>query len=159
MPNVDKPNGFRAVSMLGAGSGAFPLFTGFTKSNLTLNAGDALIMLSNGTLDIALAASTTILGVCQTKVTAVAATRQKITFIPAADNIVFSGQCSGTYTPVNAGESVDIEGATGVMEINENAQVTGVARIVGLEGGLKNELGDNARVLFTWTKSQWTGQS
>jgi hypothetical protein len=158
MANVDKPNGFRAVQMRGAGSGAFPLYTAWTDSNVTLNAGDAVTLLSDGTVAIATSSSTAIFGVCQTKVTGVTGVRQKITYIPAADTIGWSGQCSGTYSPVNAGESVDIEGATGVMEVNEDAQSTGVARIVGLEGGLKNAAGANARVLFTWAKSQWNGQ-
>lgn len=156
MANVDRPNGFTAVAPDGL---TLPMYEFYTQSNLTLNPGDAVIMNSNGTVNIASAASTAIFGVCQSKVTAIAATKQKVLVIPANPNIVFSGQCSGTYTPVNAGESVDIEGTTGIMEINEDAQSVGVARIIGLEGGINNAAGANARVLFTWNKSQWTGQA
>jgi hypothetical protein len=123
---------------------------------LSLNPGDAVILLSTGVIDIASATSAAILGVCQGKVTAEAGVQKKVLVVPALKNIVFSGQCSGTYSPVNAGESVDIEGTTGIMEIDENAQDIGVARIVGLEGGINNAVGANARVLFTWAKSQWT---
>jgi hypothetical protein len=153
MANKDYPNGFKAIAPAGT---TVPMYPYYTKSNLTLNPGDAVILLSTGVVDIALAASTTILGVCQSKVAAEAGVQKQVNVIPALPSIVFSGQCSGTYSPVNAGESVDIEGATGVMEVDENAQSTGVVRIVGLEGGIDNAVGANARVLFTWAKSQWT---
>lgn len=156
MANRDKPNGFSAVQMLGAGSGAFPLETAYTDSNVTLNAGDAVTMLSDGTIAIATSSSAAILGVCQTKVTGETGVRKKITYIPALPNVVFAGQCSGTFSPVNAGESVDIEGTTGIMEINEDAQSTGVARIIGLEKRIDNAAGANARVRFVWAKSQYT---
>ena len=155
MANVNNPNGFRAVKSL---SGSYlPTFSYMTKTNVAIKAGDAVIMLSNGTIDIALAASATIFGVSQSTLTAESGVSKKILVVPASKDIVFSGQCSGTYTPVNAGESVDIEGATGVMQVNEDAQSTNVLRIVGLEGGLNNAVGANARVLFTWCKSQWAG--
>ena len=157
MANLDRPSGFKAVSGAG-GSAAIPMYPAKVRIGVSLQPGDAIIMLSNGTVDIALAASTQILGVCQSVVTGGAALVDCL-YVPARADIVFEGQCSGTYTPVNAGESVDIEGATGVMEINENAQITGVARIIKLADGIDNADGANARVLFNWTKSQWTGQS
>jgi hypothetical protein len=153
MANKDYPNGFKAIAPAGT---TVPLYTYMTKSNLTLTPGDAVILLSTGVVDIAGAASAAILGVCQSAVTAQAGVQKPVTVVPALPSIVFSGQCSGTYSPVNAGESVDIEGTTGIMEIDENAQSVGVARIIGLEGGIENEVGANARVLFTWAKSQWT---
>lgn len=159
MANVDKPNGFRAHSMMGAGTGAFPLFTGTTDSNVSCVPGDPLFLTSDGTITVASASSTGIYGVAQQALTGATGVRKSIKFIPAIDSIVWSGQCSGTYTPVNAGESVDIEGSTGIFEINEDAQSIGCARIVGLEGGLNNAAGANARVLFTWAKSQWMGQA
>lgn len=157
MANKDLPNGFRAA-MAGSGSPP-PVFEAMTKANIALSPGDALIMLSNGTVDIATASSTAIFGVCQSKVTAESGVSKKIRYIPALDDLIFEGQCSGTFTPVNVGESVDIEGTTGIMEINEDAQSVGCARIVGLAGGVDNAAGANARVFFTWTKSQWNGQA
>lgn len=155
MANKDVPNGFRAVKSL---SGSYiPMFPFMTKDALTLNPGDAVIMLSNGTVDIALATSTAIFGVCQSKVTAITSTSQKVLVVPASRDIVFEGQCSGTFSPVNVGEAVDIEGSTGIMEINENLQTVGCAQIIGLAKELDNAAGANARVLFTWKKSQWDG--
>lgn len=152
MANPDRPAGFIAVQPQGQ---TLPMYEYMTKSNLSLAPGDAVILLSGGTVDIATSSSTGILGVCQSKITAVSATQQKVLVVPALPHIVFAGQCSGTYSPVNAGESVDIEGTTGIMEINEDAQSTGVARIVGLEKSEGNAAGANARVLFTWAKSQF----
>lgn len=152
MANLDNPNGFKAVMM--SGGGAIPLFEGMTVTNKALSPGDALTMLSTGLIDIASASSALILGVCQSKLTAESGVSKKVLYVPAFDNIVFSGQCSGTYTPVNAGELVDIEGTTGIMEINEDAQSVNVVRIIGLDQHLDNAVGANARVLFTWAKSQ-----
>ena len=156
MANVDNPNGFRAIMPAGT---TLPMFEYYTKSNLTLAPGDAVILESTGVVDLAAATDNVgILGVCQSKVTVVADTQQKVLVVPAYKDIVFSGQCSGTYTPVNAGETVDLEGTTGIMEVNENSQVASTAciRIIGLEQGIDNAVGANARVLFTWAKSQWT---
>ncbi|NJL70762.1 MAG: hypothetical protein HC888_03710 [Candidatus Competibacteraceae bacterium] len=104
-------------------------------------------------MSIALATSTRIFGVCQSAITAIATAQQKILYVPALPSILFEGQCSGTMTPVNMGETADIEGATGVMEINENAQSTNVLRLVKLADGLNNAAGANARVLFNWVAS------
>lgn len=156
MANVDNPNGFRAVSNLGGG--AIPMYPAKVKIGVSLLPGDAIIMLTDGTVDVALAASTTILGVCQSVVVGGVAL-QDCKYVPAMDSLVFEGQCSGTYTPTNAGVSVDIEGTTGIMEINENAVLTGVARVLKLADGIGNAAGANARVLFTWARSQWTGQA
>lgn len=155
MANIDKPAGFRVASM----PGCFPVFTAKLKSNVSVSPGDALIMQSTGALDIATASSAAIFGVSQSKITAIAATQQDCLYVPALPTILFSGQCSGTFTPVNVGESVDIEGTTGIMEVNEDAQSVGCVRIVGLEGNVKNANGANARVLFVWNKSQFTGQA
>jgi hypothetical protein len=157
MANKDLPNGFRAVMTTGGHSP--PIFTAYTTSNLTVAPGDALTMLSTGVLDIATATSAAIFGVCQSKITGETGVRKKCLYVPAADDIIFEGQCSGTFTPSNVGESVDIEGTTGIMEINENAQSVGVARLIGLSGEVDNAAGANARVFFTWTKTQWNGQS
>jgi len=155
MPNADYPNGFRAVKSL---SGSFiPTFEYMTRANLALNPGDAVIMLSNSTIDIATASSAAIFGVCQSKVAAESGVSKKVLVVPASRDLIFEGQCSGTFSPVNVGEGVDIEGATGIMEINEDAQVVGVAQLLGVSKAPNNELGLNAKVYFTWKKSQWDG--
>jgi len=147
MANVDRPSGFRAVSNLGGG--AIPMYKAPVTIGTVLAPGDAIVMLSTGIVNIATAASAKIYGVCQSEVAATAALGECL-YVPALSTLVFEGQCSGTYTPVNAGETVDIEGTTGIMEINENAQAVNVARILKLADGIDNAAGLNARVLFTW---------
>lgn len=155
MANVDNPNGFRAVKSL---SGSYiPTFEYMTKANLALQPGDAVVMLSNGTVDIATSSSAAIFGVCQSKVTAESGVSKKVLVVPASRDLVFEGQCSGTFSPVNVGEAVDIEGTTGIMEINEDAQSVGCVQLLGLSKAVDNEAGANARAYFTWKKSQWDG--
>ena len=158
MANTSNPNGFKAVKY--NGSGTFPVYTLYTKSNLGLTAGDALILLTNGVLDKAAVGSTYIFGVCQSTVTAVAAVRKQVTFIPALPDIVWSGQFGKDMSAANPnwGTSYDINGATGAMLLT-NATGQGVARVLMLEPGLNNVAGAYNRVLFTWNKSQWTGQA
>lgn len=159
MANVSNPNGFRAVKY--NGSGTFPMYTYNTKSNLTLNPGDAVIMLTNGTIDKAVVGSTAIFGVCQTAVVAVAATRKQITVIPALPDIVFAGQYGASKdssSNPNWGTSIDINGASGAMLLTTTTG-QGVARILGLEPALDNVAGTYSRVLFVWNKSQWSGQA
>lgn len=155
MANIDKPAGFRVSAM----PGSFPIYTGKTASNVTLNPGDAVIRLTTGLIGLALATSTSILGVSQSKLTGEAGVQKDCMFVPALPGIVFSGQCSGTPTQSVVGEKHDIEGGTGVMEINEDATSTNVVEIVGFEGGINNAVGANARVLFVWSSSAWTGQA
>jgi hypothetical protein len=158
LANTNNPNGFKALKM--PGGGVFPVFTGNTKSNLALTAGDALIMLTNGTLDIAVVGSTQIFGVCQSTVSAVAATRKAITYIPAIEGILWSAQWvkdSSAASP-NWGTSYGLSGATGAQLLT-NAASQGVARILMLEPALNNAAGAYNRVCFVWNKSQWSGQA
>lgn len=158
MANTNNPNGFRAVKYNGGGS--FPIYTRYTKSNLSLTAGDAVILLTNGVLDKAVVGSTAIFGVCQSTVTATAATRKQVQFIPALPDIVFSGQFGKDMSGSNPnwGTSYDINGATGAMLLT-NATAQGVARVIDIEPGMFNAAGAYNRVLFCWNKSQFTGQA
>lgn len=72
---------------------------------------------------------------------------------------LFIGQCSGTPASGMEGELKDIEGATGVMEVNENATTEQVIEIVDLLDGelvnidssgrvVPNEVGANGLVKF-----------
>ena len=153
MANVDNPNGFRAIAPAGT---TLPMYEYTTGSNVGLLPGDAVYLLTTGLLALGTATAAAILGVCQSIVTAETGVQKKALVIPAYKDIVFSGQCSGTFAQTDIGEAVDIEGTSGIMEINENATSLAVAQIVGIEGGIDNAVGANTRVLFTWAKSQWT---
>jgi hypothetical protein len=157
MANVDNPNGFFAVANLGGG--AIPIWHGTTKSNLTLAAGDALIVATTGLIDIAGATSASILGVCTKAITGVTGTQKTVDFVPALPSIVFEGQCSGTAAQTDMYEKMDIEGTTGIMELNENSNSYNVAMPIGLVERPSNAIGANARLLFIWTNSAFTGQA
>ena len=156
MANVDSPSGFVVARSNGV---VVPVVYSYTKSNLALADGDLIIMLTTGLIDIAVAGSTTIHGLCVKALTATAATQKLCAYVPALETIEFEGQCSGTMAQTDIGEAVDIEGTTGIMEINEDANSTAVVRITGLANGIKNAIGANARVRFVVNKSSYTGQA
>ena len=156
MANVDNPSGFVVARSNGV---VVPIVRGTTKSNLALADGDLIICLTTGLIDIATSSSATIHGLCVKAVSATAATQKDVWYVPALETIEFEGQCSGTMAQTDIGEAVDIEGTTGIMEVNEDANSTAVIRITGLANGLKNAVGVNARVRFVVNKSSYTGQA
>lgn len=155
MANVDNPHGFLFERRL-SGSGAAILKEITIETNTTITANDALIRDANGYGTIALATSAAIIGVAAESVTGVAGVRPKIAFYPALPDMVFSGQCSGIGTKAIEGTSVDIEGGTGAMELNEDSTSKAVARIIELKQN--SAYGANAEFLFVWEKSSFTGQ-
>jgi hypothetical protein len=154
MANPDSAYGFDVFKRLGGAD--VPIETMTTESNVTLAVGDAVaIDTATGLLRLAVAGDTALAGVSTCKITGVAATRATATFVPAISDIVFHGQCSGTPTQASVGDTCDIEGATGVMEVNENGSTTDVIQIVGFHPS--TSIGLNAQVLFTIVKSQLYG--
>jgi hypothetical protein len=151
MANVDRPNGFNAIAPNGS---TVPMYTYTAANGVPMVPGDAVVLGNDGKITIATAASTSIFGVCQSKVNGVAGTVETVKVIPAMRDLVFSGQCSGDPAAL-IGRLCDIEGTTGIMELNAGADAVGVARIIGYEGNLGNEASANARVLFTWNLSQF----
>jgi hypothetical protein len=70
---------------------------------------------------------------------------------------IFQGQCSGNgalvdpYTTSSYANGFDIEGTTGIMEIDENATSIGVIKIVGVgkePNGDASAVGANQKKLF-----------
>lgn len=157
MANVDAPNGFQPEYLMGGG-GAIPLMSVLLSSNTGCKIGDPIALLTTGLATVGSATSTEILGVAQETVTAVAATRKNVKVAVALENAVFSGQCSGNCLITRIGEDVDIEGSTGIFEINEDASSIDIARIIGLKPVSGNAWGTNARVLFVWQKSAFSGR-
>jgi len=154
MANYDNPNGFRWVKSLSGRNK--PIIESQTiTTGQTIAAGDAVIIAS-GLLSIAEATSGLIHGVAIESVTTSAA-GATLLYIPALPTEVFEGQCSGTYTAAIRYTAVDIEGTTGVMEINENATDEAVAQVIGELGDPNNSIGANTRVLFTFVRSSYSG--
>jgi len=155
MANNDNPNGF-SFRKNGQGGTTPLILTGIVATSQTIAKGDAII-LASGLIQIAVATSGQLYGIANESIVSSAA-GATMTFIPAAPGYIFSGQGSGTPTQAMLGTAVDIEGATGVMEINENAVVEKVIQLVGVDPDVENALGANARMLFTVARSQYTGR-
>ena len=146
MANVDNPNGFTCVQ------GGFVIHFPVAASQ-TLAKGDA-VALSSGQVTIATGTSGALLGV----MAAPSASASANTLVPVyvgCDQNVFEGQCSGDSAISLIGTSVDIEGTTGVMEVNEDATTEQVIRIVELDPN--SEIGTNGRVRFVINRSQYNG--
>ena len=137
MANADNPNGFKPWS-------PDPRVTKYNAGD-TFAKGD-LLMYASGKVKCHDAGNTLAVGVAATD----GAAGQDCLVYDDPDTI-FIGQCSGTHALASHdGELVDVEGGTGVMEINEDASTNDTVRILRQElvpGSM--ETGANARVLFT----------
>lgn len=156
MANTDNPNGFKLVSHL---SGVPQVFDFPVAASQTIAKGDAVI-LSSGLVEIAVATSGQLLGVAMESVTTGASVTRaddRIKVAVGCPSNVFSGQCSGDSTAALVGTACDIEGTTGIMEVNENATTEDVIQVVGLQSDDDADLtlGTNDRVYFVIHRSQW----
>ncbi len=158
MANPDKPNGFSLVKSV-YGEHARMKFP--VAASQVIAAGDAVI-LSSGLVQIALSNSGAILGVAHHPITTggspTRADDQLLVDLALPGNI-FEGQVSGSTVATTLGSECDIEGATGVMELNEDASVEDVCQIVRLLSDYRAELelGANDRVQFVFKRSQFSG--
>lgn len=153
MANVDNPRGFEFVGNLYGGTGGARALKLKTANAQTIAPGDAVI-LNAGYVQIALANSGLILGVAASGVTG-SAQGDDIWVIPAMPGFLFRAQCSGTLTQALLLKEADIEGATGVMEVNEDATVEGVVQIVDLDRSERNALGANADVIVRFIRTDF----
>ncbi len=151
----DSAYSFRVSKVLG-GDGQTVLWGSNTISNLTLAVGDAVVFTTDaGLIGLATAADVAIAGFSAETVVGVSTTQKNVNFVPALKHYVFRGQSSGTPTAGLIGEDVDMEGATGAQEINENASSIGLFRIVGVFKG--SSLALNGELEFIVNKSQFVG--
>lgn len=112
----------------------------------TLARGDAIII-SSGQVAIALANSAEIAGViAQASVGAAAATMVEVWNDP---DQVFIGRANAGNA-IAAGATCDIIGATGAMELDENATSTNVAKIVELLDDTEAATAAGKRYKFKW---------
>jgi hypothetical protein len=154
MANVDKIIGFRCIGTL---SGATPRkFPMTLAGSQTVAVGDPLIATSIGsaaTVEIALYTSSLIHGVCGEAATATG----EIQAWPADPDYLFEAQCSGTYAAAShLFKCVDIEGTTGIMEVNEDSSTYAVFQILGLVDSDDNAAGENARVYGRFVRSSFS---
>ena len=147
MANVDNPSGFVWVKTIGSNT---PYVDWVTLGG-TVSKGDALVF-SGGACTIALSNSGLIHGVAAED----GVSAESIMFYPATTSNIFEAQCSGTYaTASHLAAVVDIEGTTGIQEVNENATTEKVFQILELSPA--SVVGANARVRGIFPRSSYTG--
>ncbi len=156
MANTDAPNGFLLVKSL---TGQMAPERLPVAASQIIATGDALII-SSGLLQIALSNSGQVFGVAAAPiVTGGSVTRaDTLSFYPATEHNLFEAQTSGSSTAGLVGTDVDIEGATGVMEINENATTEKVFRVLELRSDVDStlDIGLNDRVRGIFVRSSYT---
>ena len=152
MANVDNPNGFQFAY---SETGYVQMASGTVAASNTIAAGDAIVVSDQtaGQIMIALSSTALILGVAAEAVVVGAGATDTIMFYPANPWMIFEGQCSGTYADTIQYTAVDIEGTTGIMEVNENATTETVVYILGKVGD--SAVGANTRVLFRFIRSSY----
>jgi len=155
MANTDIPNGF-SVSSNQYGQSAVIKFP--VAASQTIAKGDAVI-LASGLVQIAVATSPLLLGIADASITTSGSVDRDDTLsvVVALPGMIFEGQCSGDSTAALVGTACDIEGTTGIMEVNENATTEDVIQIVGLRSDEDPNytLGTNDRVRFVMLRSQF----
>jgi hypothetical protein len=152
MANTDNPNGFTFVRSLSGKTGT-PLVEVPLATTQTVTKGDALA-LSTGQATIAASSSGQIYGVAAESKTTTTSTAQ-ILMYPATPDNLFEAQCEGTYAASMIGTACDIEGTTGIMEVNEDATTEKVFMI--MEANSESEIGANTRVRGIFVRSSYTG--
>ncbi len=150
MANRDNPDGFTFVKNL-SGSTGDEMVTVLLATTQTIAKGDALA-LSSGEATIAVYTSGLIFGVAAQDKTTTTAT-EEILMYPAIPTNEFEAQCEGTYALSIRHSAVDIAGATGVMEVNEDATTEAVFQITGENSN--SEIGANTRVRGVFVRSSY----
>ena len=154
MANSDIPNGF-SVSSNQYGQDAVKHYP--VAASQTIAKGDAVILVA-GLVQIAVLTSPQLFGVADSDITTSGSvTRDDTVAVTVAlPGIVFEGQASGSTVASLIGTACDIEGATGIMEVNENATTEDVLQIVGFRSDEdpNYELGLNDRIRFVILRSQ-----
>jgi len=154
MANLDSPCGFEPYNHEGDSSAPMHWYKHSSSDAAKITKGDA-VRKDPGNAGYIKAASATVgslLGVAG----AAAATASNAD-VPVYDSpdTVFTGQCSGDSAQALVHKQCDIEGASGVMEVNEDATTETVITVTGVHPS--DELGTNGRVLFKITRHQNAG--
>lgn len=150
MANTDKPNGFRPV-------GRNPRMTAWiSATSQTIAVGDMVYLDSAGKVTIATSSTADVMGVAASSVSSAAAETEILVYDDPMQR--FEGQCSGSgaladpYTCVTLTSCFDIEGTTGIMEIDENASTYDIVKVVGVgtdpDTGEDSAVGANQRKVF-----------
>jgi hypothetical protein len=152
MANADTPNG---ASLYRRDLPSIPTKSEILKSGVTIAKNDFLIIGTDGFLTIAVAGSPDLYGVANYAATGDGTT--KIIYTPCLPGLTWEMQCSGTGAQTTIGQAVDLEGTTGIMEINEDAVSTKVLKVI--EKHPDSAYGTNTRFIVAVNKSGWVSAS
>lgn len=152
MANRDNPNGFTWVKSLIPGSSTPELVPVTQAISQVIAKGDA-VFLSSAQAIIGTSSAERILGVAAESQTTTAGATATLMIIPATPWNVFAAQCSGTYAASIRHSAVDIEGTTGIMEVNENATTEAVFQV--LQEDPNTEIGANSTVWGVFIRSEY----
>jgi hypothetical protein len=150
MANADRPVGFTPAE----DCPYYPPKPWPVVGSAAIAKGDMVTLNSDGYVCIDITGAQ--LGVADSSVTASSSAGDTI-MVFDNPNQIFQGQCSGDgaladpYTTRSAAACFDIEGTTGIMEINENATSALIVKIVGVgkePNGEKSAVGTNQKKLF-----------
>jgi len=138
--NADNPNGCRPAGLFGSFSEPFQAFEAAAAQ--TIAEGDPVKRDGSGQVVIGTATDSALLGFARTAVTASSA--GDLIYVYSDPSTVFECQCSGTFAITMIGDAVDLEGTTGIFEVNENATTYMPVRIVNYNPN--DSVGANTRV-------------
>jgi len=143
MANYDNPNGFRPVS-----ESRLAEYT----TSAAVSKGDLLAYVSGAVLPFATGTHTDAVGVA-----AHDAASGADVLVYDDPTTIFVGQTSGNYVAATYdGELVDVEGTTGIMEVNEDSTSNPVVQVLyqyPVKGS--EDTGANARVAFVIAKHMY----
>ena len=155
MANVDAPNGFRPVYQDGGGCPPVNAYLHSASDDKAIAVGDMLISDASypGYVKIAVYDSGSLIGVAASSL---AASTLGTVMVYDSPDTVFVGQCSGDSAQTVVNKQCDIEGTTGIMEVNEDLTTESVIVITKLDD-TSDEVGTNGRVFFKIQKHWHNG--
>jgi hypothetical protein len=137
--NVDNPNGCKPANLYG-GVASFHVYDAAAAQ--TIREGDPVKLDHEGRVAIATATDSVLLGFARTAVTA--STAGDDIYVYDDPNEIFQCQCSAAFKISMVGHEVDLEGTTGIYEVNAYSSIYKPVRIVGWN--INDTVGDNTRV-------------
>ena len=151
--NTDNPNGCKPTGLFGQFVAPFSPFQ--AAASQTIVEGDPVKLDGSGQVVIGAATDSSLLGFARTAVTDSDA--GDIIYVYNDPEQVYECQCSGTFALTMIGDAVDLEGSTGIFEVNENASTYQPVRIVGYNAN--DSVGANTRLFVRLNMSILGGGS
>lgn len=151
---TDNANGFKFHSCLYGG--AAPIYKALLASSTAITTGD-MLRGSAGYADLSnISATDALLGVSKSvKTSAQSNANPEITFVPALPGVLFSGNDSGTPTQALIWTKCDIEGTTGIMEVNSDASSVECILLTALKED-ESTFAANSNLVFQVVTSVWS---